>query len=105
MAMAMAINGKCQNNLINAKAWTAFARSLSVDPAAGVPVCCGTNSAASSTSAASSCRLRLGDGPAATPELDGELLGRQMPHQLLLRGQRRRRNSGEGAPVELVAFL
>lgn len=48
--------------------------------------------------------LRLGDGPAATPELDGELLGRQVAHQLLLRGQPRGRVSGEGAPVEVVAL-
>jgi serine/threonine-protein kinase HipA len=32
MAMAMAINGKYQNNLINASDWRAFARAISVDP-------------------------------------------------------------------------
>ena len=48
--------------------------------------------------------LRLGNGPSATPELDGELIGRQVAHQLLLRGEPRRRRSGERAPVELVAL-
>ena len=32
MAMAMAINGKYQNNLLNASDWRAFARAISVDP-------------------------------------------------------------------------
>jgi hypothetical protein len=48
--------------------------------------------------------LRLGDRPSATPELDGELIGRQVPHHLLLRGEPRRRRSGERVPVELAAL-
>ena len=48
--------------------------------------------------------LRLGDCPAAPPELDGELLGRHVAHQLFLRGQHRRWNSAEGTSVRLVAL-
>ena len=48
--------------------------------------------------------LRLGDGPSATPELERELLGRQVAHQLLLSGEPRRRRSGERAPIELAAL-
>jgi hypothetical protein len=48
--------------------------------------------------------LRLGDGPSATPELDGELLGRQVAHQLLLSGEPRRRYRGGRAPAELAGL-
>jgi hypothetical protein len=47
--------------------------------------------------------LRLGDGPSAAAKLDGELISGQVADQLLLRGEPRRRRSGERAPVELVA--